>query len=540
MKFEDLEIRKLNLGRLKDFVKLIIIYLCGENLAPKLEELEREEKDFLLETIQRTKAVGINQAQFNEILHLLEQDRINKDFFEYFFSTNKISKKTKKKKETVIRINEIREGIERFRGYAMLCFGNFRFAYKELIKMDAEELEEKLCSFLEKPSEVIRKFKNRPKKILDFSKIDRKFTWYAGYLTGSKISDQSLWVKNKLKKSKGTSSNKEIKEYVEFGKFLQGIRNKREEIIQEALRITNIYLTWDYMDIYVATSMRNSWEFEEAFDFIQDMFNNKKLCKLKLRVFDPTQSTCVETIDKGLVEGLMLKRAKGTIYMVQESDTMGKDSELAATLAQGKPVIAYVPKISINEYIKKIRNYPLDFFKKRLLILQAEEIFGEKGLIAKLKKVENQFEDIIEEFFEKLKKKPELQEATLWKKIENLFKNKNKKLFLKICKILATAEQYNFNKRAKTLKGSHPLAMQVILESGVANGVLVVRSTKQCAKLLYSILTNSLNFTIEHCASKQRKYGFTKLIEKISGSTFRVVTDFEKLTNSFWNFYLNP
>ena len=39
----------------------------------------------------------------------------------------------------------------------------------------------------------------------------------------------------------------------------------------------------------------------------------------------------------------MLKRARCTLYLAQESDTLGEDSELASTLAQGKPVIAFVP-----------------------------------------------------------------------------------------------------------------------------------------------------------------------------------------------------
>ena len=66
---------------------------------------------------------------------------------------------------------------------------------------------------------------------------------------------------------------------------------------------------------------------------------------LKLRYFDPTQSHLDFRIDKGLIEGLMLKRAACTVYMVQETDTFGKDSELASTLAQGKPVIAFIPHI---------------------------------------------------------------------------------------------------------------------------------------------------------------------------------------------------
>ena len=49
----------------------------------------------------------------------------------------------------------------------------------------------------------------------------------------------------------------------------------------------------------------------------------------------------------------MLKRAHCAIYMAGESDTLGKDSELAATLAQGKPVIVYVPELNDYEQFKR-------------------------------------------------------------------------------------------------------------------------------------------------------------------------------------------
>jgi len=42
-----------------------------------------------------------------------------------------------------------------------------------------------------------------------------------------------------------------------------------------------------------------------------------------------------------------------------------------------------------------------------------------------------------------------------------------------------------------------------------------------------------MEFTIRH-----KDEGITALEEKVSGCPFRVVTDDEKLTNSFWNFYL--
>lgn len=146
------------------------------------------------------------------------------------------------------------------------------------------------------------------------------------------------------------------------------------------------------------------------------------------------------------------------------------------------------------------------------------------------------------------------------------------------------------------------MAIQVNLQSGVANGVLVVRNAKDCAKLIHQLLTNSMEFTIKHikhfnlieseyrtlcflmkrqldkklhydadkktlnlkgdltnkeinyleklsekksCPEELKKHlkrfrleGVTVLEEKISSSPYRVVTNDEKLTNSFWNFYL--
>ena len=44
---------------------------------------------------------------------------------------------------------------------------------------------------------------------------------------------------------------------------------------------------------------------------------------------------------------------------------------------------------------------------------------------------------------------------------------------------------------------SHPLGIQVNLDTGVANGVLVVRTVTNCAELIYGILTRTLQFQIK-------------------------------------------
>ena len=518
MKFEDEEIRKLGLTNVSDLAKLIIEYLCGQKYYRPLFE---EEKRLLTNLAQHGE---LNYEQFNELLLLLNQDRVEEAFYKFFFEKDRIS------------LHDIKKGVIKFRGFAMLCFGNFRFAYKLLITEGSEdELTESLEPYWRKPSEVTEEFKRRPRKVLEIEKIERDKVWYAGEITGAKISKDASLLTKKEADEKDPATKKELSE---FGKKILQMDADSKEAQQKALKNTDVYLTWDYMDVYIATSMRHKWEFEETFDFIDNVFSKRYLGRLNLRYFDPTQSKCSNPRDKGLIEGLMLKRALCTIYMAQESDTMGKDSELAATLAQSTPVIAYVPRYEseadIDAYSKKIEKYPLDFHKKRFLILRAEEVFDDPECSRKLRAYDPSFEERIDAFLEKLDEYRGLQPFSLWfEKDDRDFKQND--LFSSICRILAVAESYNFERRAQLLKERHPLSMQVDLQSGVANGVLVVRNYKECSELLYKILTNSMEFIISHEGEPGK--GYTILKERISMSPFRVVTDYEKLTNSFWNLF---
>jgi len=522
MKFKiDEEIEKLDLSNVDDVVQLIIVYLCGEKHDKQLSESDRR---LLEDLLNHAKQKGLNYEQFNELLLLLNQVRVSNGFFKKFF----LGKDS-------ISLDELRKGVTEFRGFAMLCFGNFRFAYKNLIQKNKTELEKLLKPYSKKFDEVLKEFEGRPRQMLKIGVIKRDETWYIGYISQKKFEKEYNFLKELI-----SSDIKEDK--VELSSVKEKYDEMEKTIIkvnEKAFENTNIYLTWDYMDVYIATSMRNKWEFQEAHDLVKGIFGNSKIKKLNLRYFDPTQSKCKNRIDKGLVEGLMLKRVQCCIYMAQESDTMGKDSELAATLAQGKPVIAYIPTVNIDEYSEKIKEYPLYYFEQRLLILQAEEIFDDERCINELEKYEQEFSEKIKDFQEKLndyhESKDLLKALSLLEEKENEFKEKCDS-FSSMCKILAIAEYYHFEKRADTLKKNHPLAIQVDLQSGVANGVLVVRSTEECAKLLYQILTNNMEFIIKHTGEEAK--GVTVLEERVSRCPFRVVTDDEKLTNSFWNFYL--
>ena len=109
------------------------------------------------------------------------------------------------------------------------------------------------------------------------------------------------------------------------------------------------YLAADHLDVYLATSMRSEADFVSVNRFVQALFRHDDVRPLKLRYFNPTQSWIDDRVAKGLVEALMLRRSQLTIYMAQKEDTFGKDSEASVALGQGKPVIVYVPKLVVSE-----------------------------------------------------------------------------------------------------------------------------------------------------------------------------------------------
>ena len=62
--------------------------------------------------------------------------------------------------------------------------------------------------------------------------------------------------------------------------------------------------------------------------------------------------------------------------------------------------------------------------------------------------------------------------------------------------------------------------------------MMVVRSVAECAALLRSVLTDTMEFDLVEDSS------MWYLRERISNSYFRVVTKNARISNCFWNFYL--
>ena len=421
------------------------------------------------------RAGGIGFSQFNELLLTLGYDRVTDGFFRYVFGSER----------SITDFRKFRFGIETFRKKAMLKYGNFRYAFKELYTKTYDEINDAL-SELDPIS--ASDFRNRHAPLLDVKQIPRTETPYLGYL-----------IQNKLREKKKNAASKEEKAEIE--KKLRKMR----QTIKKGRHNQEVYLSYDHLDVYVATSMRESFDFWNVNNFLNALVSSKLLKDLKLRWFDPTQAYCEDRIDKGLVEGLMLKRAKCTIYLAQESDTLGKDSELATTLAQGKPVIAYVPQLRNFGEFRKLSELVLSEIypgeDRRDVALFFLRLYGPEG-------------------------------AWTDKKIRTWLNSPRSAKFEEIlCTIYDTANRM-YDERAKLFKEFHPLGLQVNLETGVANGVIVVRTVEGCAKILRSILLRDLDFDIEE------NEGATILRERLTKSAYRVVTKDKQLTNSFWNFYM--
>lgn len=246
--------------------------------------------------------------------------------------------------------------------------------------------------------------------------------------------------------------------------------------------------------------------------FCEDLFGHAQLKQLKLRYFDPTLAYAPDRIDKGLSEALMLKRARVTIYLAQETETLGKDSELASTLAQGKVVVAFVPEAD-ESYFDSLE-------------AELQGAYPQAELASLLLKQLRHYQPHLTWEDPTIRGWLALAEAQLAAQREDVRK-----------RFRTEVKQYH-DKRAKTLRDDHPLGIQVNLRDGVAVGVLVVRSVNQCAELVKALLTNEMVYKVTMPTGDHGLCTHVCLVENISGSTFRVMTRDRTLENAFWNFYL--
>jgi hypothetical protein len=520
--------------------------LCGEPV--RFDGLSSEARSIIRTLIDQLPTAGLTSAQFNELLLLFNQDRVQPPFFQFFFLPEGSAE--------TLDVDRMKQGVMRFRAFAMLCFGNFRYAFRALSQeRDPRRLERALHPWNADSEAEKNALRNRKPPLTRITgspdHVDGANTWLLGYLSSQRIGADSQALDSMSREADEASDAALVADLRRLNQKLQDLEATREIELAKGRRNTVKYLTWDHLDIYVATSMRQGWEFESTYNFIDKVFVDELSDFPRIRWFDPTQSYCDSIIDKGLVEALMLKRAKCTIYMAQEADTLGKDSELAATLAQGKPVIAYVSQIddgNLAAAATELAAKPPAYFRQRLLALMAEGFFDKTdnrsrvserahtlGLSLEPTELEARIEESLQ-FFAQFERE---RRFFVIGDDERRFQEEHRSSIAEEGQLLAAIESVAADARASTIKLRHPLGMQVHLETGVANGVLVARSAKQCADLVRGILTRDLLFRIEPVIDPQtqRVLG-AALVDEPTGSRFRFVTADEAITNSFWNFYL--
>lgn len=329
-----------------------------------------------------------------------------------------------------------------------------------------------------------------------------------------------------------------------------------EETQKQGLQNLAAYLTEPYLDVYVATSMRDDADFISVNSFAKQLFSQDEVRKLHLRYFNPTQSWIGDRVSKGLVEALMLRRSRVTVYMAQKGDTFGKDSEASVALGQGKTVIVYVPRLFDHdshidsEQLFQMSDKVLDQELHRLK-LDVEEGVDQKGK-ARLA-LQSQLRSVSDETMKRIVFN-HWADFDLYGELVKIASENLKKAcyaFLRAVRtsttgaeapdpdptvkieiadrLVAAAEA--FESRARTFRDVHPLSLQVIVRSGVVNGILVTRSVQSCARVLRGVIENTLRTKV---VPEEDNY---RLVEQETQSTLRVVSRHQLLTNAFWTQY---
>lgn len=334
---------------------------------------------------------------------------------------------------------------------------------------------------------------------------------------------------------------------------------KRMEATQ-ATGIRNLarYLTADFMDVYVATSMRSDADFASVNSFVGRLFAHPSVHPLKLRHFNPTQSWIEDRVAKGLVEALMLKRADITIYLAQKADSFGKDSEASVALGQGKPVIVFVPSLRVPEVdIDSEKLGMLDRPELQHIIeceaagddREVDETTDQQALMAQVlmlrlrKATDSALVAAAREHWsdfdlygEDVRIPTENERATYRAWLDRTARAHGEQMTITQSMRehfigILVASAMNAERRATVFREVHPLALQVILSSGVLNGILVVRSLEACADILARLVRNDLELDLKIDDQNYR------LVERTTRSTIRVIARHTLIGNAFDAFY---
>ena len=90
--------------------------------------------------------------------------------------------------------------------------------------------------------------------------------------------------------------------------------------------------------------------------------------------------------------------------------------------------------------------------------------------------------------------------------------------------------------RSRFYRDIHPLSRLIEFETGVAVGAMVTDSAEEVSELLRRIFENKMQYRLEH---EERRSGYLRLKEVLTGSVIRLQTNDQLLRETFWNHYHN-
>jgi len=450
-------------------------------------ESQSELKLALEDAIAALSDRAFSWARLNQIMHLCSQAGMSEGFFRYYFlevpkahpyPTEKVfdsaGYKPPSSGSEIATLRQFQWGVRRFIYDAMLYWGNFRQAYRDLRQMSFEQITSHFAQRRFDENHLITRGKVRgPVSIPKdhrylISEMACKTYDSSTTLAGmphvklalqafSNLRERGVAVTPALLKEATESLAKTDGQMQLFDLLYEDTSvphiQSPEEVVAlytgqwsafkaaraAALENTRIYLSFcNDLDIYVATSMRGRQDFRDMATTSERIMQSDRLEKYKLRFFDPTLSASDSHEDKGIIECLMVKTAKALIYFAQHKESLGKVSEYAMALTLGKSVIILCP----------------------------DDARGK--------------------------------------------------------------ELYAF------YKDSHPLTRLIEFSTGIVNGAIITTNLDYVINIVDRLFSNAMEYDLSR---KEGHEGYYLLKERLTGSTVRVVSDDRLLVETFWNNY---
>lgn len=478
---------------------------------------------------------------------------------------------------------QVQNRVDDFRTLCMLEYGSFRFGYKRLRQSVA--IEEKWRTYFPSESEATQRaerIRNSPAPV-GLIPIPASQLFALGYLASEQAGSinsarrdlgailqkaldasaknfadlQKIALESSVDQLPGLiaragipGTEQLILPYIDlplfttarsFPEILIGLRESCVTVDEEAIRRAQeaglqnarTYMAMHDLDIYVATSMREPLHFTTNWAFVRGLFHDGDLADWHLRYFDPTQAFLPDRIQKGLMECLMIKRARLTVYNAQESDTFGKDSEAGVTLAQAKPVVVFVARLFdrlptiqvVYNAIDAAARIPRDEFIDALIadkLLSADE---KQTLLGPEKTKTDVIDAVIH------KHTPPIIKALGEDQVgmELIRQGYHPHSSGQDVFSFAVERILKLERRALTFREVHPLALQTSPIDGVARGVIVTRTVEDTARVVSGILRGTLRYEIVDDEANWL------LVDAVTRSPVRVVTKDPVLTSAFWS-----